>query len=259
MLYNPQFLDQNNILSPEQRQQLEALNFDFNTLVAMEGCVNKMRFDFIYSSAQIEGNTYDKLDTLALLEDGLTAGGKKYSDAKMILNLRDAFDFILKEKLPISLETCLDLHAILSQELVSPQNCGRMRNHNITGITGTSYLPLACGDKLYTEMKHLFQQYHAIDNPFERAIYLHNNLCYLQFFEDCNKRTARCMQFLSLKNDNKMPLMLIDDDHAQYKQYRGAIIAYYESGDYSPYVDFFISAYQRQFKFLAELNVFIQH
>ncbi|MFC3848206.1 hypothetical protein ACFOPX_06685 [Helicobacter baculiformis] len=71
-------------------------------------------FDFIYSSAQIEGNTYNKLDTLTLLEEGLTTEGKKYSDAKMILNLRNAFDVILKEDLPISLETFQNLHAILS-------------------------------------------------------------------------------------------------------------------------------------------------
>jgi len=31
-----------------------------------------------------------KADTLALLEYGRTAGGKKYSDAKMILNLKTA-------------------------------------------------------------------------------------------------------------------------------------------------------------------------
>ncbi|BCD48416.1 hypothetical protein NHP194003_16200 [Helicobacter suis] len=83
----------------------------------------------------------------------------------MILNLRNAFDVILKEDLPISLETCQKLHAILSQELVSTNNCGVMRNHNITGITGTSYLPLACGDRLHTEMKHLFKQYASLDHP----------------------------------------------------------------------------------------------
>ncbi|HFA7438646.1 TPA: Fic family protein [Neisseria gonorrhoeae] len=33
-----------------------------------------------------------------------------------------------------------------------------------------------------------------IENPFDRAVYLHNNLAYLRYFKDCNKRTARnCM------------------------------------------------------------------
>ncbi|BCD47105.1 Fic family protein [Helicobacter suis] len=259
MHYNPQFLDQLQILNSEQKQQLEALSFNFNDFAKMQGCIDKLRFDFIYSSAQIEGNTYDKLDTLALLEEGLTAGGKKYSDAKMILNLRNAFDVILKEDLPISLETCQKLHAILSQELVSTNNCGVMRNHNITGITGTSYLPLACGDRLHTEMKHLFKQYASLDHPFERAIYLHNNLCYLQYFEDCNKRTARCMQFLSLKNDNQMPLVLVDDDPTLYKQYREALIVYYERGDYQNYLDFFIQTYQREATFLKEVQALAHH
>ncbi len=259
MHYNPQFLDNLHILNPQQKQQLNSLSFNFSDFATMQGCMKKLRFDFIYSSAQIEGNTYSKLDTLALLEEGLTAGGKKYSDAKMILNLRNAFDVILKEDLPISLETCQNLHAILSQELVSPNNCGVMRNHNITGITGTSYLPLAYGDRLHTEMKYLFKQYQTIDHPFERAIYLHNNLCYLQYFEDCNKRTARCMQFLSLKNDHKMPLVLIDDDPTLYKQYRGALIAYYEGGDYQAYLDFFIQTYQREVAFLREVQALAHH
>ncbi|WP_240451669.1 Fic family protein [Helicobacter sp. L8] len=230
------------------------MDYNFSDFIELQGCIEKLRFDFIYSSAQIEGNTYSKLDTLALLEEGLTAGGKKYSDAKMILNLRNAFDMILKENLPISLETCQNLHAILSDELVTPNNCGIMRNHDITGIIGTSYLPLAYGDKLHTEMKFLFKTYETIEHPFERAIYLHNNLCYLQYFEDCNKRTARCMQFLSLKNDNKMPLVLIEDDPNLYKQYRGALIAYYESGDYQNYLDFFCKAYQKETEFLQEVQ-----
>lgn len=254
MHYNPQFLDNLYILNSQQKQRLESLVLSFSDFIGLQGCMEKLRFDFIYSSAQIEGNTYSKLDTLALLEEGLTAGGKKYSDAKMILNLRNAFDVILKEDLSISLETCQNLHALLSQELVSPNNCGVMRNHNITGITGTSYLPLACGDRLHTEMKHLFKQYASLGHPFERAIYLHNNLCYLQYFEDCNKRTARCMQFLSLKNDNKIPLVLVEDNSTLYKQYRGALITYYERGDHQEYLDFFIKTYEREVEFLREVQ-----
>ncbi|CRF45139.1 hypothetical protein [Helicobacter heilmannii] len=41
-----------------------------------------------------------------------------------------------------------------------------MRNHNITGITGTSYLPLAYGDRLNVKMKHLFKQYACFSHPF---------------------------------------------------------------------------------------------
>ncbi len=155
MPYNPQFLDNLHILNPQQKQELDSLSFNFSDFATMQGCIEKLRFDFIYSSAQIEGNTYNKLDTLTLLEEGLTARGK-YSDAKMILNLRNAFDVILKEDLTISLETCQNLHAILSQELVISSNCGVMRNHN---IMGTSYLPLACGDRLYAEMECLFKQF----------------------------------------------------------------------------------------------------
>lgn len=58
--------------------------------------------DFIHTSAKIEGNTYDKNDTLTLLEYRRTAGGKKYCDAKMILNLRDAYELFIKEDLSVN-------------------------------------------------------------------------------------------------------------------------------------------------------------
>ncbi len=48
--------------------------------------------DFVYTSAKIGGNTYDRLDTDNLLRLGITAGGTKHSDAIMLVNLQTAFD-----------------------------------------------------------------------------------------------------------------------------------------------------------------------
>ncbi|WP_024369308.1 Fic family protein [Helicobacter pylori] len=254
MQYNPNALNNLQILNPKEKEEFNSLVCYFDEFRNTKGLFEKLGFDFIYSSAQIEGNTYNKLDTLSLLEEGLTAGGKRYSDAKMILNLKKAFDFILNNDLKLSLETCLELHSILSDELVLKSNQGTMRKHNLSGITGTSYLPLSTGDKLHTEMKFIFTQIDKITNPFEQAIFLHNNLCYLQYFEDCNKRTARCMQFLALKNHNIMPLVILEDNKDCYRQYRGAMIEYYETNDYTPYIEFFKENYAKMHDFLQEVR-----
>lgn len=92
MLYNPNFLNNSVILSDNQKEKLEFLanEFSLNDFTNNARLIDKISFDFIYSSAQIEGNTYTKADTLALIEDGITANGKKYTDAKMIINLRNS-------------------------------------------------------------------------------------------------------------------------------------------------------------------------
>ena len=256
MLYNPNFLNNSVILSDNQKEELESLanEFSLNDFINNARLIDKISFDFIYSSAQIEGNTYTKADTLALIEDGITANGKKYTDAKMIINLRNSFNEIMRNSMEVNLNTIHFLHSIISQDLVLKQNEGAMRNGNLTGITGSSYIPLSSGERLREELKFLFSQYKNLTNPFERAIYLHNNLCYLQYFEDCNKRTARVMQFISLKNDNIMPLVIIDSKKEDYSLYRLAMIDYYETGDYTKYTEFFINTYKRQMEYLNEIN-----
>lgn len=51
--------------------------------------------DFVYTSAKIEGNTYDRIDTDNLLRFGVTAGGKRHSDAVMLVNLRNGFEQVM--------------------------------------------------------------------------------------------------------------------------------------------------------------------
>ncbi|OCS21931.1 cell division protein [Campylobacter fetus subsp. venerealis cfvi97/532] len=253
MIYNPEYLNNINILSKEQNAILEELSskFKLTNLLNNAKLINKLEFDFIYSSAKIEGNTYTKADTLALLEDGITANGKKYTDAKMIMNLRKGFNEVLDKELPISKETLHNLHSILSDELVLNANKGNMRNIQIDAISGTDYKPLPPGERLKTEMDFLFSQYHKIQNPFERAFYLHNNLCYLQYFEDCNKRTARIMQFLSMKNDDIVPVFILGDNKEVYSNYRMAIVDYYDTGRYNTYFDFFVKNYEKAMEFLS--------
>lgn len=89
IFYNPDFLENTNIFSEEEKQFFEDLNekVSLSKFLENQSYVDKFGFDFIHTSAKIEGNTYSKIDTLTLLENGRTAGGKRYSDAKMIINM----------------------------------------------------------------------------------------------------------------------------------------------------------------------------
>jgi len=69
-----------------------------------------------------------------------------------------------------------------------------------------------------------------IENPYDKALYLHNNLAYLQYFIDVNKRTARLMMNVSLKAEGKMILIPRDK--------------YYEEGSYNLSKEFMLKSYQ---------------
>src|ERR1035437_6788943 len=56
--------------------------------------LNRLAIDLSWKSSQIEGNTYSLLETERLLKDKETASGKTKEEAIMLLNHKEAIDFI---------------------------------------------------------------------------------------------------------------------------------------------------------------------
>lgn len=103
--------------------------------------MERLGIDLSWKSSQIEGNTYSLLETERLLKDKQTAAGKTKEEATMLLNHKDALDFVLdmpdylKE---LSMHKIEDIHSILTKELGIDRNI----RHRRVGITGTNYRPL---------------------------------------------------------------------------------------------------------------------
>ena len=250
--YNPNYLDNRDIFTPKEIKSLEELNqkVSLEKFLNNKSYIDKFGLDFIYSSALIEGNTYDKLDTQALIEYGRTAGGKKYSDAKMILNLRDAYEIFITGDLKPSKQSLKDLHYILSNEMVAENRRAVARDSEVM-ITGCNYIPLATKEKLDDELNYLFKVSNTISNPFNKALYIHNNLAYLQYFTDCNKRTARLMLNVVLKESLKM---IYIPDEESIKEYLKSIVNYYETGDYTLFKRYFINSYKKVIDMILEIE-----
>jgi Fic family protein len=240
--YNPNFLENIIIFTDDEKAFLDALNskVSLSKFLSNKSYIDKFGMDFIHTSAKIEGNTYDKNDTLTLLEYGRTAGGKKYSDAKMIFNMRDAYYLFIKEDLEVSKKTLKDLHYILSDEMVADNERAMPRNEEVT-IRGCEYIPLATAVKLDDELSYMFSKYEIMENAFDRALYLHCNLAYLQYFKDCNKRTARMMLNVSLKQDGKM---LYIPNEEKVSEYLASVISCYETGSYDKFKSYFINEFK---------------
>ena len=250
MKYNPKRLEYKAIFTNKERVMLDDINktLSLEKFLATEDLVQKFGFDFVYTSAKIEGNTYTKADALTLLDYGRTAGGKRYSEAKMLINLQKAFSFMIKHDLVVNKFTFREIHQILSNELVEDNERGTVRQRGVT-IRGTDYLPLLDALLLEQEIDRLFAIYATIENPYDKALYLHNNLAYLQYFIDVNKRTARLMMNISLKSEGKM-ILIPKDEYIPI--YVGSILDYYEEGAYDLSKEFMLKSYQSVADFMSQ-------
>ncbi len=252
MNYNPDFLNYAPIFTQNELELLENINATLSIEVFLKNknLVEKFGFDFVYTSAKIEGNTYSKADAITLLEYGKTSGGKSYSDAKMLINLNKAFKYILNDDCRINKHKIRTIHQILADDLVEEQELGAVRKKGAL-IKGSDYIPLSDSITLESELDRMLDIYKTIQNPYDKALYLHNNLAYLQYFADVNKRTARTMLNLSLKCDNKM---LLIPQEEQISIYIEGILEYYENGSSTKLKEFFIGCYKKMDILIKEIQ-----
>ena len=196
-----------------------------------------------YYSGKIEGNTYTYVETEALLKDGITSE-KKYEDAKMLKNLYNTFiselEYINKgnNKEAIDERTLFRIYQSISTGLVSNEESGSLRTRGVR-ISGTEYIPPKDLHDIRAKLNEILYQQEQYTNPLEWAVYLHCNIAKLQPFIDGNKRTSRMVESIALMNADIIPVYSSKD--ADILNYRKGLIAFYETGDYSPYADYFLN------------------
>lgn len=206
-----------------------------------------------YYSGKIEGNTYTYVETEALLKDGITSE-KRYEDAKMLKNLYNTFtselEYIHKfqNQEIINEATLFRIHQSISTGLVSNEESGSLRTRAVR-ISGTLYTPPKNQQEIKSKLNEILFQQEEYVNPLERAVFLHCNLARLQPFIDGNKRTARMIESVVLMNAGIIPVYSAKD--ADILKYRKALIAFYETEDYSSYADYFLD---RQIERIKEIE-----
>ena len=206
-----------------------------------------------YYSGKIEGNTYTYVETEALLKDGITSE-KRYEDAKMLKNLHNLFvsemEYIHKGKNTeiIDERTLLRLHSGLSSGLVSDEEAGQFRTRPVR-ISGTDYVPPRDVYEIRFKLSEVLYRQAELENPLERAVYLHCNIARIQSFIDCNKRTARLVESIVMMNAGLIPVYSAKD--SDILNYRKGLISFYENETYSLYTDYFLD---RQMARIKELT-----
>ena len=201
--------------------------------------MERLGVDLSWKSSQIEGNTYSLLETERLLKDKLTASGKTKEEAIMLLNHKDALDFVLdvpdylKE---ISVHRIEDIHSILTKELGVDRNI----RHRRVGITGTNYRPLDNEFKIREALEDTCALINGKENVFEKAILTLVLLSYIQAFTDGNKRTARITSNAILIANGYCPISFRTVDSIDYKK---AMLIFYEQNNIAAFKKIFIEQF----------------
>jgi prophage maintenance system killer protein len=204
----------------------------------------RLLIDLSYNSSRLEGNTYSRLDTQKLLEEGVSAEGKVHEETVMIMNHKEAILFLVENAQDIELcgLTIRNLHHLLSQDLLAnPQACGNIRTLEVD-IGQSTYKPLSNPHILKELFELVLQKAKKVKDPFEQSFFLLVHLSYLQAFEDVNKRTSRLSCNIPFIKANLCPLSFTD---VARDDYTAALLAIYEKNDVAPMLDLFSWAYSR--------------
>lgn len=202
--------------------------------------MERLAVDLSWKSSQIEGNTYSLLETERLLKEKQTASGKSKDEAIMLLNHKEALDFILANPDYLSNLTVSrieDIHSILTKEL------GVKRNIRIdrVGITGTNYKPLDNDFQIKEALRDTCDLVNSKTSIFEKAFLVLILISYIQPFGDGNKRTARIVSNAILLANGYCPLSFRTVDSIDYKK---AMLMFYEQNNITAFKKIFIEQFE---------------
>lgn len=206
--------------------------------------MQRLLIDLSFNSSRLEGNTYSLLDTTRLLELGQAPAGKAEKETQMILNHKDAIDFLVSdaEEIGFNRLTILNLHALLSNNLLAdPAAAGALRWRPV-GISGTAYHPPETPHLIGELFDQTLSTACEIEDPFEQAFFALVQLPYLQPFEDVNKRVSRLAANIPLIKNNLRPLSFLDVPDSTYIS---GVLGVYELNRVELLRDVFIWAYER--------------
>jgi Fic family protein len=207
----------------------------------------RLLIDLSWNSSRLEGNTYSLLETEQLLQAGRSEEMQLSSEAVMLLNHKAAIEFLLESVSEAAFDrrTILNLHALLTADLLSdPSAEGALRTEPV-GIGRSSYLPPAIPALIETLFNTILVKAGKIRDPFEQAFFAMVHLPYLQPFLDGNKRVSRLAANIPLFRRNLAPLSFVDVPEADYTD---GMLAIYELNDTTILREVFLQAYRRSAK-----------
>lgn len=233
------------IFSPEELKKLEDATVEYTrrttdlspTIQKRE--LERLVIELSWKSSKIEGNTYTLLDTEKLILENKEAPGHIHGEAQMILNHKDAFNFVHENAdsfKVLSRAHIEELHAILVKDL----NVGEGLRERVVGIIGSVYQPLDNLHQVREGLEALTAAVARAQTPYAKALVALLGISYLQPFEDGNKRTARLLANAILLAYACAPLSYRSVEEGEYRE---AMLVFYEVNSIVPFKKIFMEQY----------------
>jgi Fic family protein len=200
---------------------------------AFENFEKSFDIEYAHDSTAIEGNTLSLIETKAVLEDGLSVGGKSIREIYEVVNHDKAFRYVkqcISEKKPLDEPIVKDIHALLMENNLIG---GIYRNSEVR-ITGAAHKPPAPGE-MYMQIKNFFftlPEKTLEMNPVELAAYTHAEFVKIHPFVDGNGRTSRLIMNYQLMEAGFLPISIAA---AQRVDYYNSLDGYAIKGDLDPF------------------------
>lgn len=233
-IFTAEELNTLNISTDEYKKKIEDL-----TPTIQKKELERLVIELSWKSSKIEGNTYTLLDTEKLILENKEAPSHSREEAQMILNHKDAFNYIhlhADQFTTVTRKNLEELHSILIKDL--SVNLG-LRTKPV-GVTGSIYRPLDNIHQITEAVEDLQAAVTQTQTPCAKALIALLGIGYIQPFEDGNKRTSRIMANALLLAHSLAPLSYRSVDENDYRE---AILAFYELNSIVPFKKIFIDQY----------------
>ena len=202
--------------------------------VALESFEKSFDVEYAHNSTAIEGNTLTLIQTKAILEDGLSVGGKTLREIYEVTNHAKAFAFVKKcvaEGKPLNEAITKEIHALLMENIL----VGGVYRSVEVRISGAGFRP-PTPNEMFRQVKHFFAglPYRTDLNPIELAAWTHAEFVKIHPFVDGNGRTSRMLMNYQLMSAGFLPVSIAKENRLEYFD---ALEAYAVGGDLSPFAE----------------------
>lgn len=201
---------------------------------ALASFEQSFNIEYAHNSTAIEGNTLTLIQTKAIIEDGLSVGGKTLREVYEVVNHAKAFAYVKKciaEGRLLDEKTVKDIHALLMENILIG---GIYRNVEVR-ISGAGHKPPAPSE-MYRQVKSFFADipYKTQLNAIELAAWTHAEFVKIHPFVDGNGRTSRMIMNYQLMLHGFLPVSIAKEARLEYFT---ALEAYAVSRDLQPFTE----------------------
>ena len=233
-------MDFERILLKKEKYEQSKSKIDSITLSTYE---KDFELRFTHNSTAIEGNTLTLMETIVLLEDGVSVGGKELREIYEVVNHKKAYDYVKKciaQNKSLTEDIVKDLHMILTENIIAG---GIYRNQEVR-ISGAGFTPPA-GNEMYIQIKAFYEEVDnkAGLNPIELVAWTHAEFVRIHPFIDGNGRTSRLLMNYQLMLHDFLPVSV---DKENRLDYYNALECYAVHKDLNPFADFIAELEEKQ-------------